>query len=89
MELEGSLPCSLELVPLLSQKHSLHTISPYLPMIHPSIIFPSTPKSSEWSFLFRFSDQNFVCISYLFHVCYMSTHLILLYLITLIIFGEE
>jgi hypothetical protein len=37
---------------------------------------------------FRFSNQNIVRISHLSHACYISTHLILLDLITLIIFGE-
>jgi hypothetical protein len=32
------------------------------------ITFPSTPGSSEWCLLFRFSDQNFMCISRLSHI---------------------
>jgi hypothetical protein len=30
------------------------------------------PLSSAWSLPFRFPDQNFVCISHLFHACCMS-----------------
>jgi hypothetical protein len=41
------------LVPILSQMHPVHTIPPYFPNIHSNIIFPSTPRSSEWSFSFR------------------------------------
>jgi len=36
-----------------------------------SIIFPSTPWSSEWSFPSRSYDQNFVWVSNLSHSCYM------------------
>jgi len=48
MEPEGSLPCSQEPGPVLSQIHPLHTFSPYFPKIHSNISFPATPKSSEW-----------------------------------------
>jgi len=36
----------------------------YFPEIHSNIILPSTPRSSELFLPFRFSNQNFVCISY-------------------------
>jgi hypothetical protein len=52
------------------------------------IILLSTPRSSEWSLPFRISDRNFACISHLTHSCCMPC-LILLYLVTLIIFGES
>jgi len=48
--------------------------SPQLPTLFPKIrpnIFPSMPRSSEWYFPFRFSEQNFVCISHLSRACYM------------------
>jgi hypothetical protein len=32
-------------------------------------MFPSMPRSSEWSLPFRFSDQNIACISHLSHAC--------------------
>jgi hypothetical protein len=34
-------------------------------------MLPSTPSSSEWSLLCRFSDQSFVCVSHLPPACYM------------------
>jgi len=60
------------LVPIPIQMHPVHTFLPYFPKIHFNIIFPSTPRYSEWSLPFRFSDQNVVCISRLSHACYMS-----------------
>jgi len=62
----------------LSQMSPVHPFPHYFPKINSSIIIPSTSMSSEWSLPFRFSDQNFVCIS----------HVIPLNLITLIIFDE-
>lgn len=38
---------------------------------HFNIIFPPAPGSSTCSRPFRFSDQNFVCISYFFHESHM------------------
>jgi len=55
-----------------SPMHSAHTFPPYIPKMHLNIFLPSARRSTEWSFLFRFSDQNFVCISHFSHVCYMS-----------------
>jgi hypothetical protein len=40
----------------------VHTFPPYFPMIHSNNIFPFTPRFSEWSLLFRFQNQNFICI---------------------------
>jgi len=61
--------------------HVVHTVPFYSPKI---ILISSHLCLGLSSGLLRFSDQNFVCISHLFHV---SVHLIL-NLITLIIFGE-
>jgi hypothetical protein len=36
------------LVPILSQMNPIHTFPPYFPKIHSNVIFPSTPRSSEW-----------------------------------------
>jgi hypothetical protein len=46
--------------PLLRQMNPVHDFPPYFRKIHSNIILPSTPRSSEWSPPFRFSDQNFV-----------------------------
>jgi len=71
------------LVCVLSQMYSVHTFPPYFSMMYSDIIFLFTPGSFMWSLIFRFSNQNGVCISYLSHA-----HLILHDMITLIIFGE-
>jgi hypothetical protein len=34
---------------------------------------PSTPRSSEWSLPFRFSNENIACIFNLSHACYISS----------------
>jgi hypothetical protein len=59
------------LVPILSLMHPVHTFPPYFPNIHSNITIPSTPRSSEWSLPFRFSNQDTVRISRLSHACYM------------------
>jgi len=56
---------------ILSQMNPVRIFSPYFPKIHSNIIFPLTPRSSEWFLPFRFSDQNIVWISRLPHSCYM------------------
>jgi hypothetical protein len=58
-------------VPLLNQVHPLHTFPHYFPKIRFIIILSTTPRSSEWSLPFRFSDQNIVWISYFTHGGYM------------------
>jgi len=69
MEPEGYLPCP-PLAPSPSSIHSVRIIPPYFPKIHTIITLPSISRSSEWSLPFRFSDQNFVCISHLSHTYY-------------------
>jgi hypothetical protein len=48
----------------------------YFPRIHSNITFSSTPRSSELSLPFKFTDQNFVYVSHLFCTCYIhcSSH---------------
>jgi len=58
------------LVLVLSQMHPVHTFPPYSRNIHSNIIFPSMPRSSEWS-LPLFSNQNLAGIYNLSHACYM------------------
>ena len=36
------------------------------------ILISSRHKSFKWSLLFRLSEQNFLCVSYLSNLCYMS-----------------
>jgi hypothetical protein len=50
---------------VLSQVNPVHNVLPYSPKIRCNITFPSIPRSSEWSLPFRFSNQNFSCISHL------------------------
>jgi len=54
----------------------VHNFPTYFIKIYSNIIFPSTPRSSEWSLPFISSDQNFVIISHLSHACYIprSSH---------------
>jgi hypothetical protein len=72
----------------LSQLNPVH-ISPHnLFEVHFNIILPSTPRYPKWAPPFRFSDKNF----YAFLISPMRAtypaHIIILYFITLIIFGE-
>jgi len=64
MQPEGSLSCSQN--PATSPYPDPDASSPhfpsYFPKIHSNIILPSTPRFSESSFPFRFSNQNFVCM---------------------------
>jgi len=76
------------LVSVLCQVHPVHIFSSYFPTIHYVITFSPTPRSSEWCFPFRFSNQNILYISLLFHTCYMPAHLIALDFVIPIIFGE-
>jgi len=59
------------LVSILSRMNSLHPIPQYFPEMHSNIILTFT-LFFEYSFLFRFSNENIVCISPLSHACYMS-----------------
>jgi hypothetical protein len=58
------------LVPVLSQMHPVHIFPRYFSEIHSNIL-SSTPRSSEWSLSFRFSNQNILRISRIPHACYM------------------
>jgi hypothetical protein len=62
MEPEGSLPCSQE--PATGHYPDLDESSPQLSILFLSIlsniIFPSTPRYSEWPLPFRISKQNFL-----------------------------
>jgi len=62
---------SLPLVPILSLPFCFSKM-------HSNIILQFVPRSFKWSLPFKFSNQYFVSISHLFHVCFMPCHLILL-----------
>jgi hypothetical protein len=59
------------LVPILSRIHTDQNFSLCFSKIHFIIILSSTLRSSNWSLPFKFSNENFVCISHLSCVCYM------------------
>jgi hypothetical protein len=46
-----------ELLPILSQMNPVHTLPICFSKIHSDYTLPSTPRSSEWSLPFRFTDQ--------------------------------
>jgi len=56
----------------LSNMNPVRNLTPYFPKIHSNIILPSTPMSYELSLLFRFSNQNSLCIFNLSHPCHMA-----------------
>jgi len=78
----------LPLVPILTQMHPVHTLTPYFPGRSIVIIFPFTTVFSKWSLSIMFPNQNTACISHLSCPCYMPHQSHFLDLITLIIFGE-
>jgi hypothetical protein len=74
MEPEISLPCSRHTATgfIQSQTNPVYILPTYLFKIQSNIILPFTPRSSEWSLPFRFTDQNFAYIYNLAHawLCY-------------------
>jgi hypothetical protein len=80
---------SLSQVHIQNQINPIHTLQTYFHKIDFSIILPSTPRSSEWSLPFRFSNQNITRSNHLPMRATCPAHFILLNLIILIIFGEE
>ena len=76
-------------VSILGQSNPVHIPTSHLLEIHPNIIHPYTPRSSQWSPSLRFPHQNPIhpLSSYIHATC--PSHLILLDFITRTILGEE
>jgi hypothetical protein len=58
--------------------HPVHTLPPYFLMIHSNVILLFAPTSSEWSFLFIFSNQNY-CVHFSSLPCVLHVPPILSY----------
>jgi hypothetical protein len=56
----------------LSWASRIHPFDPYLPKIQLNVIFPPTPRSSQWSLAFGPPNRNPVNTSPLPHACHMS-----------------
>ena len=76
-------------VPVLNQLDPVHTPTPHILKIHPTIILPPTPGSSKRSLSLRFPRQNSACTSPLPIRATCPACLILLDWITKTILGEE
>ena len=76
-------------VPILCQPNPVHIPTSHLLEIHPNIIHPFTPMSSQWSLSLRFPHQDPIrpLSSPIRATC--PAHLILLDFITRTILGEE
>jgi len=66
-----SVHMRLPMDPILSQINSVHNLASSFLKFHLNIIFTATPTSPKWSLPFRFSNQNYICISHLSHACDM------------------
>jgi hypothetical protein len=73
MEPKCLLPCSPDPppTPVLSETNPAHIFLPHFFQIYFNIALLSLPSSSKYSLPIRFCDQNVICISHLFYVCYM------------------
>jgi len=76
------------LVPVMNQMNPFDILSHCFPKIHSYSILASTSRSSEWSFPFRVSSQNILCIFISLKHVTCPSHFILLDIIPRIIFCE-
>ena len=76
-------------VPILGKPNPIHIPTSHLLEIHPNIIYPSTPRSPQWSLYLRFPHQDPVhpLSSPVCSTC--PAHLILLDFITRTLMGEN
>jgi len=59
-------------VPILGQPNPVHIPTSHLLLIHPNIIHPSTPRSTQWSLSLRFPHQDPIRPPLLTHTRHMS-----------------
>ena len=60
-------------VPILGQPNPVHIPTFHLLEIHPNIIYPSTPRSPQWSLSLRFPHQDPILPPLLKGTCPMKT----------------
>jgi len=77
------------LVPTVSQTDPAHTLISYFFGINFNIIRPSTHPSPKWYIRFRFSDYNFLWISYILMRATWPAYIIIFNFIILMRFGEN
>ena len=76
-------------VPILGQPNPVHLPTSNLLEIHPNIIYPSTPRSPQWSLSLRFPHQDPIRPPLLTHTRYMPSPSHSSRFIALTILGEE
>ena len=76
-------------VPILGQPNPVYIPTSHLLEIHPNIIYPSTPRSPQWSPSLRFPHQDPIHPPSPHPYAPHAQHLILLDFITRTILGEE
>ena len=76
-------------VSILCQPNPVHIPTSHLLDIHPNIIHPSTPRSSQWSLSLRFPHQDPIHPPVLTHMCHMPSPSHSSWFFTRTILGEE
>jgi len=88
MNANGLLPYSQKL-PTDPYPEPDEASPPHHSKINFNIILLPSPRSPKRSLSLRFPCRGFVGISQVYHMCYMSCHLMFLDLTSIVIFGEE